>query len=178
MPLILVPVCTEQGKVKSFAEGICNERFKYQCYFNTAEGCIFLFNCLFSVLLYIEKGLEFWNIDSFYYLTLAKSLVSLNGYNILGMPHARFPFGFPCLHAPVVGIFGYNFFVIQIFLITLAAFALFVCFIFLRRSYNEKTADIAFLLTGISYFFWSFNCNFIISETPYFLFSLLTLITA
>lgn len=139
------------------------------------------FFCLIVFFLYfctLKKGLEFWNIDSFYYLTLAKSLVSLNGYNILGMPHARFPFGFPCLHAPVVGIFGYNFFVIQIFLITLAAFALFVCFIFLRRSYNEKTADIAFLLTGISYFFWSFNCNFIISETPYFLFSLLTLITA
>ena len=116
------------------------------------------FFCLIVFFLYfctLKKGLEFWNIDSFYYLTLAKSLVSLNGYNILGMPHARYPFGFPCLLAPVVGIFGYNFFVIQIFLITLAALGLFVCFIFLRRSYNEKTADIAFLLTGISYLFWS-----------------------
>ncbi|HHT9124509.1 MAG TPA: ArnT family glycosyltransferase [Candidatus Brocadiia bacterium] len=142
------------------------------------KAVLFCLTVFFFYLCTLKNGCEIWNIDAFYYLTLAKSLITLDGYKILGIPHTLYPFGFPLLLAPVVGIFGYNFLIIQIFLITIAVFALFVCFVFLRRFYNGKLADTAFLLTGISYFFWSFNCNIIVSEIPYLLFSLLALIVA
>lgn len=140
-----------------------------------AAFCLIIF---FMYLCTLKKGCESWNIDTFYYLTLAKSLISLEGFKILGTPYTKYPFGFPCLLAPIVGIVGYNFLFIQLFMVIIAIFALYTTFIFFKRFSKERIAETAFLLTGVSYFFWAFSCNYIVSETPYLLFSLLTLIMA
>ena len=114
----------------------------------------------------------FW--DSAIYISLAKSLAAGTGYNYMGLPHAKYPFMFPLLLSPIIGLFGLNFLLMRLLIIILTIVSLFLTYILFRKLTDEETAFALMILTGFSSALLHLT-TWILSEVPYFFLSLCTL---
>ena len=114
----------------------------------------------------------FW--DSALYISLAKSLAAGDGYCYMGLPHAKYPFVFPLLLSPIVGLCGLNFLVMRLLILILAIASFWLIYILFRKLTDEGTAFAVMLLTGFSPAVLHLS-TWILSEVPYMFFSLCTL---
>ncbi|MFC2174029.1 hypothetical protein ACFLU6_15630, partial [Acidobacteriota bacterium] len=114
--------------------------------------------------------------DSTAYLLLAESLITGQGYSSIyhvgNSPHATYPFVFPVILAPLVGLFGRILWLSK-GLIALFAFASVVlCYrLFKGRVGHEKALVIA-ALTGLHPIFGNY-AHAILTEVPFLCFTLL-----
>ena len=74
---------------------------------------------LFVVIatLYIASVNQYWRPkwDSAFYIMLSKSILAGEGYSYLGYPSIKSPPGFPLLLCPIIGLWGNNFLIMNLF---------------------------------------------------------------
>jgi 4-amino-4-deoxy-L-arabinose transferase-like glycosyltransferase len=144
---------------------------------NARVACLLL---LFAAILSfsLQAQIEFIN-DNGTYLSLAQSLVSGQGYRDIaldGSPaHTKYPPVYPLLLAPLVYLFGLNFWVMRLFSVGIGVLALAVIYFYFRRLAGERDAFTILALTGVSYGIWFYSQS-ISSEMPYVLFAFLALL--
>ena len=114
----------------------------------------------------------FW--DSAIYISLAKSLAAGNGYYYMGLPHAKYPFIFPLMLAPIIKVCGLNFFIMRLLIIVLTISSFYLIYILFKKCTDEGMALAIMLLTGFSSSLLHLS-TWILSEVPYMFFSLCTL---
>lgn len=117
------------------------------------------------------------NADDSIYVVLGKSLAEGNGYRIISSPenyvNAEYPPLFP-LFISLIFLLGGNIFVIKLLIGVLGVLGIYFIYLFLKLFLKEKQAFIITILTGIAPLF-VFYTHQILSEVPYFLFSILAL---
>lgn len=89
-------------------------------------------------------------------------------------PHVQFPPVFPLILTPIVHLWGYNFLLMHILVITLGVLAIWVIVILFTEYTGKYTALFIGLLTGTNHLILA-NQQEIVSEIPYLLFSLLAI---
>lgn len=117
------------------------------------------------------------NADDSIYVVLGKSLAEGNGYRMISSPENYVnkelaPF-FPLIIAGVF-FFGGNIFVLKLLIAIFGVLSVYSLYLFLNLFFKEKKAFIITVLTGISPLF-VFYTHQVMSEVPYFLFSILAL---
>ena len=129
---------------------------------------------LFMVYLYAldDYWKPFW--DSAIYISLGKSIAAGNGYRYMGLPHAKYPFIFPLMLAPIIGLFGLNFFLMRLLIIVLTIGSLCLTYTLFKKCTDKGMAFSIVLLTGFSSTLFALS-TWILSEVPYMFFSLCTL---
>ncbi len=117
------------------------------------------------------------NADDSIYVVLGNSLAEGNGYRMISSPenyvNAEYPPLFPIFIAGII-LVGGNIFIIKLFIAILAVIGVYSLYLFLKLFFKEKKAFIITVLTGISPLF-VFYTHQVMSEVPYFLFSILAL---
>jgi hypothetical protein len=113
--------------------------------------------------------------DSATYITLAKSLVSGDGYTYMGYDHTKYPPGFPLMLAPIVAMFGRSFLLMRCLEAACAVAAIGVAYALLRRAAGVGIAAAAATMTAASYALL-FEATRILSDLPYMLVSLVALL--
>jgi len=117
------------------------------------------------------------NADDSIYVVLGKSLAEGNGYRMISSPenyvNVEYPPLFPVFIAGIF-ILGGNIFVIKLLITVLGVLSIYSLYLFLKKFLNDKKAFIITVLTGISPLF-IFYAHQVLSEVPYFLFSILAL---
>ena len=113
--------------------------------------------------------------DSATYITLAKSLVSGDGYTYMGYDHTKYPPGFPLMLAPIVGVFGNSFLVMRCLVASCAVASIGVRYVLQRRAAGPWIAASAAAMTAASYALL-FEATRILSDVPYMLVSLVALL--
>jgi len=160
----------------------------------------------FVALLYLLTLNANWrpSWDSAIYVSLGKSLIAGRGYEYMGVPHAKYPPGFPLLLAPAIGVFGCNYFVLRLMIVMMGISSIGIVYLICRRLSDrasggtcrrpsdsncvspetgrhdptllaETTAFSGMLLSAVSYPIVS-HVTMILSDIPYMLFSFLALI--
>ena len=130
---------------------------------------------VFSIM-YLYTLDDYWKPvwDSAIYISLAKSIAAGNGYHYMGLPHAKYPFIFPLILSPIIGLFGLNFLLMRLLIIVLTIGSLYLTYILFRKSTDEGMALAIMLLTGFSSTLLHLS-TWILSDVPYMFFSLCTL---
>ncbi|HIE26230.1 TPA: hypothetical protein EYP66_02970 [Candidatus Poribacteria bacterium] len=132
--------------------------------------------------------------DSATYITLGKSLITGHGYKYMGYSHIKYPPVFPLLLSPIIGIFGYNYLLMRLMIVTMGICSIGMAYLICRRlldsdsesykTYSEKRnqsiltrvmAVSVMLLSAVSYPLL-FEATRILSDIPYIFFSFLALI--
>ncbi|MBD3182339.1 hypothetical protein GF312_08610 [Candidatus Poribacteria bacterium] len=113
--------------------------------------------------------------DSATYIMLGKSLITFNGFKYMGIPHTKYPFMFPLMLAPIIGIFGKNFLLMRIFIVLTALGSIYLTYWLFSRKYNFWFGMGMMLMTAAS-FPLMFESTRILSDIPYMFFSLLALV--
>ncbi len=132
---------------------------------------------LIPILFYYIWGLnDGWipSADSAIYISLAKSIFSGQGYVYMGYPHVRYPFLFPLILAPVVGLFGHNFMLMRLVVLLMGIGTLGMVFLLFKHILGQRWGLVLMLLTGASRDYYFF-CHHVLSDIPYTFFSLLAL---
>jgi 4-amino-4-deoxy-L-arabinose transferase-like glycosyltransferase len=134
------------------------------------------FLLLLLVILYVVSLNRHWKPewDSAYFFTLAKSIIEGKGFSYLGHPCLKVPFGFPLLMSPLLWLFGPNFLVFNIMMTGIALLSLWALYKYFSLLFSKEYAMLITFLVGTSYLMM-FYSGYIMSDTPYFLFSMLAL---
>jgi len=128
---------------------------------------------LYTSFLAINTSTQ-WGQDSYWYMTLADSLVSGKGYSFEGQfPHSQYPPGFPILLIPFFLIFK-NMHFAGIILIALLSILTLLLTYKIGKLINPVVALIATILLLFHNLFMSFTTS-ILTEIPFAFFSLLSL---
>jgi 4-amino-4-deoxy-L-arabinose transferase-like glycosyltransferase len=117
--------------------------------------------------------------DSAQYIFLAISLSQGRGYSSINYPgqppHTKYPFVFPILLVPIIYFFGQNLTLMHLLIVLFAVLGLVLTFFYLGNILNRKWACLLSLLVAVSPVLVS-SLGLILSDIPYFVFSLLFLI--
>ena len=151
------------------------ERFKLP-----GEGQI-IFILFFATLTYalsLNSGLTLGGDDA-NYVMLAEALIKGKGYTDFSgpvdMPHSTYPFAFPLILAPLVGIFGQNLLILKLVPLFLTVLALYILFLLLKEYVRGWHIPAIMVLTAASPLMLSYS-TVILSDAPYLFFSLTTLL--
>ncbi|MFH1202128.1 MAG: glycosyltransferase family 39 protein [Candidatus Omnitrophota bacterium] len=116
--------------------------------------------------------------DNAQYIFLAKSLATGRGYRAINLPgspvHSQYPPVFPLLLAPIIYFFGNNLFLMHLLIIACAIASVYLIYKVIKDDDSEENALLVMIYAGLSPFL-IISLLRILSEMPYFLFSLLTL---
>ena len=112
--------------------------------------------------------------DSAVYITLGKSLSAGQGYTCMGYTHVNYPFLFPLTLAPIIELFGVNFFLMRLLVILMGVGALGLVFLLFKQIMGPRWGLVLMLLTGASEYHY-FYSHHILSDIPYTFFSFLAL---
>ncbi|MFC2174112.1 ArnT family glycosyltransferase [Acidobacteriota bacterium] len=114
--------------------------------------------------------------DSTTYLLLAESLVAGQGYSSIYLagdpPHATYPYVYPGILAPLVGLFGRSFWVFKCLTALFAFGSLVLCYRLLLTRAGHGEALVIVALVGLHPRFGNF-AHSILSEMPFLFFTLL-----
>ena len=109
--------------------------------------------------------------DSGTYIALAQSLADGNGYAYQGVPHVKYPPGFPALLTPILFLFGKNFLLMRVFIAACAVGSVVAAFALLRKCASFGIALAAAVMTAACYAM-HFEATRVLSDLPYMLASL------
>lgn len=132
---------------------------------------------LIPILVYYLYGLtDSWipSADSAVYISLAKSLITGQGYSYMGYTQVRYPFFYPLILAPVVKFSGKNFLLLRSVSVLMGIGSLGLIYIIFKRIRRQHWGVMLMLLTATSEFYYFF-CHHVLSDITYTFFSLLTL---
>ena len=113
--------------------------------------------------------------DSATYIMLGKSLISGHGFKYMDIPHTKYPFMFPLMLAPIVGLFGRNFLLMRLLIVLTALGSIGLTFWLFKRSFGTWPGLGIMVMTAASYPL-VLECTRILSDIPYMFLSLLSLI--
>ncbi len=113
--------------------------------------------------------------DSATYIMLGKSLITGHGFKYMGISHTKYPFMFPLMLSPIIGLFGRNFFLMRLLIVLMALGSVWLTFRLFRRAFDAWLGLGLMLITAASYPLM-FECTRILSDIPYMFLSLLSLI--
>ncbi|MEW6008547.1 MAG: hypothetical protein AB1629_02815 [Candidatus Omnitrophota bacterium] len=142
------------------------------------NSLIIIIICFISLvyLLCLDTQLGSFGGDNAQYIILAKALSSGQGYRAINFPHqppyTLVPPVFALMLSPIVYFFGYNFFLMHILILVLAAFSLVFLFLLLKNKVNLATANLIVFLTGGHFLLLTLALTQILTEIPYIFFSL------
>jgi len=113
--------------------------------------------------------------DSATYIMLGKSLVTGKGFKYMGIPHTKYPFMFPLMLAPIVGIFGLDFFLMRLLIVLTGMGSIGLTFWIFRREFGYAFGFGIATIAAVSYPL-IFECTRILSDVPYMFLSLLSMV--
>ncbi len=113
--------------------------------------------------------------DSATYIMLGKSLITGNGFKYMDIPHTKYPFMFPLMLSPIIGLFGRNFLLMRLLIVMMALGSIGLTFWLFRRNFDTWLGLGIMLMTAASYPLM-YECTRILSDIPYMFLSLLSLI--
>jgi dolichyl-phosphate-mannose-protein mannosyltransferase len=113
--------------------------------------------------------------DSATYIMLGKSLITGHGFKYMDIPHTKYPFMFPLMLCPIVGLLGRNFLMMRLMIVSMALGSIGLTFWLFKRSFGLWLGLGVMLMTAASYPLM-IECTRILSDVPYMLLSLLSLI--
>lgn len=118
----------------------------------------------------------YWNPtwDSATYIMLGKSLITGHGFKYMDIPHTKYPFMFPLMLSPIVGIFGLDFFLMRLLIVLTGLGSIGLTFWIFRREFGTAFGFGIAIMTAASYPL-IFECTRILSDVPYMFLSLLSL---
>ena len=112
--------------------------------------------------------------DGALYLSLARSLAAGHGYQVDGIPHTLVFPGFPLMLAAVVGLFGENFFFLNLLITLFGVASLVLVWLLLRPWLGSRLAVVVTLITGTSETFLLYSSR-VLTDVPHLFFVLLAL---
>ena len=113
--------------------------------------------------------------DSATYIMLGKSLITGHGFKYMDIPHTKYPFMFPLMLSPIIGLFGLNFLLMRLFIVLMGIGSIGLTFWLFRRNSGMVIGLGVMVMTAASYTLMS-ECTRILSDIPYMFLSLLSLI--
>jgi hypothetical protein len=113
--------------------------------------------------------------DSATYIMLGKSLITGNGFKYMDIPHTKYPFMFPLMLSPIIGLFGRNFLLMRLLIVLMALGSIGLTFWLFRRNFDTWLGLGVMFMTAASYPLM-YECTRILSDIPYMFLSLLSLI--
>ncbi len=134
---------------------------------------------LVSAITYYFIVVPYWSPtwDSAIYISLARAMVSGDGYTYMGYPHTKYPPGFSLLLAPIELTAGHNFLLMRLFIALCAVGSIGLTFILFRRTVSVSAAAAISLMTAASYALF-IESTHILSDVPYMFVSIAALIAA
>lgn len=119
-----------------------------------------------------------WNPtwDSATYIMLGKSLINGQGFKYMGVPHTKYPFMFPLMLSPIIGLFGRNFFLMQLLIVLMALGSIGFTFWLFRRMFGPAFGFSIMIMTAAS-FPMMLEATRVLSDIPYMFLSLLALVS-
>lgn len=118
--------------------------------------------------------------DNAYYMLLAKSLASFDGYRGFtpgNLPHVNYPPIFPLMLAPVIWLFGINFLACHVVVVMTELFALIFLYFLYRRQSGQHIALLCCAIFALNYFV-NLSLVRILSEFPYLMITAAALLLA
>lgn len=116
--------------------------------------------------------------DNAHYLTLAKSILSGQGYRDIfapdSPPHTQYPPGFPLLLIPGLILFGNNFVFIKLIILLLSISAFYLFYKFYKNYLAKEVRILALALFALCPLIVMYS-HYILSEIPYLFFSILAI---
>ncbi len=125
------------------------------------------------ILLLSAKWKPTW--DSATYIMLGKSLISGHGFKYMGIPHTKYPFMFPLMLSPIIGLFGRNFFLMRLLIVLMALGSIGFTFWLFRRNFGWVFGMGVMVMTAAS-FPLMFESTRVLSDIPYMFLSMLSLV--
>lgn len=113
--------------------------------------------------------------DSATYIMLGKSLITGHGFKYMGIPHTKYPFMFPLMLSPIIGLFGRNFLLMRLLIVLMGLGSIRLTFWLFRRISGVALGIGLMLMTAASYPLMV-ECTRLLSDIPYMFLSLLSLI--
>jgi 4-amino-4-deoxy-L-arabinose transferase-like glycosyltransferase len=113
--------------------------------------------------------------DSATYIMLGKSLITGRGFKYMDIPHTKYPFMFPLMLSPIIGLFGRNFLLMRLLIVLMALGSIGLTFWLFRRDLDTWLGLGITIMTAASYPLMN-ECTRILSDIPYMFLSLLSLI--
>jgi 4-amino-4-deoxy-L-arabinose transferase-like glycosyltransferase len=132
---------------------------------------------LIPILVYYILGLtDSWipSADSAVYISLGRSLITGDGYTYMGSTQVRFPFLYPLILAPIIGVFGKNFLLMRLVSIMMGVGSLGLVYLLFKRVCEPRWGLVLMFLTGANGYYYFF-CHHILSDITYTFFSLFAL---
>jgi len=138
---------------------------------------LFLLLWFFIGLLYLGLVNQYWTPewDSAYFIEIARSIVTGQGYTYLGYPVLKVPFGFPLLLSPIVWLFDINFLLMNFLIVLCSLGSILATYWLFNQFFTKKYSILITVLTAFSYLMVR-RSTYIQSDVPYMMFSLLALI--
>jgi len=136
------------------------------------------FKVLLTVALILIAVLHFSSVnneinglggDNAYYILLAKSLASFDGYRGFtpgNPPHTKYPPVFPLMLTPVIWLFGINFMAFHVVVVLAELSALVFLYLFFRRMAGQHIAFFCCVVFALNYFV-NLSLVRILTEFPY-----------
>lgn len=116
--------------------------------------------------------------DNAQYITLAKSMVSGNGFCNINFPDSppetRYGFGYPLLIAPVVYFLPDNVIALKLVTVLFTIFSLFAIYRLFGKLADFPTATIIMILSGVSHYVLEYSHQ-VMTEIPYLFFSIMAI---
>ena len=139
---------------------------------------IFIITFICFNLLLLDNSPEIILTDASTYILLGKSILLRQGYRqIWSVDNEKYTATavmLPLLLTPIIYFFGYNFLMMKLLCILMAAGALWIIYRLFRIISDEWTALLILIFTGASYQF-IYYCHRVLTEIPYLLFSLMAI---
>lgn len=106
---------------------------------------------------------------------LGKSLITGNGFKYMDIPHTKYPFMFPLMLSPIIGLSGLNFFLMRLLIVIMGIGSIGLTYWVFRREFGSAFGFGIMIMTAASYPLM-FECTRILSDVPYMFLSLLSLV--
>ena len=120
--------------------------------------------------------------DASQYIILAENLASGRGYILTNYPShpfcLQYPPLFPLFLAPIVFVFGRNFFLMHLLVATFGFFSLFLIYKIIKKYTSSLLALTVIILSVSNYVFVYYAFKKILSDIPFFLFFSLSIFAA
>jgi hypothetical protein len=136
-------------------------------------GLIALVSLALTFPLFVARS-QFLTGDPTFYVGLAESLASGQGYTLMGQPHTTYPPGLPLLLAPFAAVAGCNVLLTQVVIAAFAPISLVAVLAFLRQ-YDARAQLMVGGLLALGFPFFVFATQDVRSELPFLTASALAL---